>query len=82
MTSGPDLTLIGTSPFSCAAGADRHAQRSVVKLASVPINPMRNWDNATADELRAEMMGRIAELRDAGVIDLEALPAPKRRITN
>jgi hypothetical protein len=33
-------------------------------------------DDATADELRAEIMKRIAILQDAGLIDLQALPAP------
>jgi hypothetical protein len=32
---------------------------------------------ATADELRAELMKRIATLQDAGLIDLRALPAPQ-----
>jgi hypothetical protein len=31
-------------------------------------------DDATADELRAEMMKRIAAMRDAGLIDLTVLP--------
>lgn len=38
-------------------------------------------DNATADELLAEIMRRLAVLRDHGMIDLEALPAPKCRST-
>jgi hypothetical protein len=60
----------------------RHARLSAVKVAGDPNNPVRFKDDATADELRAEMMRRIAELRDAGVIDLTALPPPNPRITN
>jgi hypothetical protein len=48
-----------------------------VKLAGDPDNSLRVWDNATADELRAEMMRRIAELSEAGIIDLQALPLAK-----
>jgi hypothetical protein len=60
----------------------RHARLSAVKLAGDPNNRLRVWDNATADELRAEMMRRIAEMRDAGVIDLTALPPPNGGIGN
>jgi hypothetical protein len=48
---------------------------AAVNVAGDPNNPVRFKDDATADELRAEMM-RIAELSEAGVIDLTALPAP------
>jgi hypothetical protein len=54
----------------------RHARLSAVKLAGDPSNPVRFNDNATAAELRAEIMKRIAILQDAGLIDLQALPAP------
>jgi hypothetical protein len=60
----------------------RHARLSAVKLASVSINPMRKRNNATTDELREEIMLRLSTLSEAGVIDLEALPAPKRRTAN
>jgi hypothetical protein len=49
---------------------------SAVKLAGDPNNPARFKDDATADELRAELMKRIAILQDAGLIDLKALPPP------
>jgi hypothetical protein len=52
-----------------------------VKLAGDPNNQARFKDDATADELRAETMKRIATLQDAGLIDLQALPAPKGGIT-
>jgi hypothetical protein len=53
-----------------------------VKLAGDPNNPARFKDDATADELREEIMRRLAIMRDAGIIDLEALPPPKPRIAN
>ena len=60
----------------------RHARLSAVKLAGDPNNPVRFKDDATADELRAEIMRHLAVLVDGGILDLEALPAPKRRIPN
>jgi hypothetical protein len=60
----------------------RHARLSAVKLAGDPNNPVRFKDDATAEELRAEIMRRIAELRDAGIIDLTALPPPNGGIGN
>jgi hypothetical protein len=41
--------------------------------AGDPNNAVRFNDDATAEELRAEMVRRIAEMRDAAVIDLAAL---------
>jgi hypothetical protein len=43
---------------------------------------VRFRDDATTEELRQEIMRRIAVLTEAGVIDLQALPVPKRRIAN
>jgi hypothetical protein len=60
----------------------RHARLSAVKLAGDPNNPARFNDNATADELRAEIMKRLAVLTSAGLVDLQALPAPKGGIAN
>jgi hypothetical protein len=68
--------------LAALAAPYRHPRLSAVKLAGDPNNPVRFKDDATADELLAEMMRRIAEMRDAGVIDLTALPPPKRRIAN
>jgi hypothetical protein len=53
-----------------------------VTLAGDPNNPLRFKHDATAEELRAEVMRYIARLSDAGIIDLEALPAPKTGIAN
>ena len=51
-----------------------------MKVAGDPNNPVRFKDDATADELRAELMKRLEILTSAGLIDLEALPAPKREM--
>ena len=54
----------------------RHARLSAIKLAGDPNSPVRFRDDATADELRAELMKRLEILTSAGLIDLQALPAP------
>ena len=38
---------------------------------------MRFKNDATADELREEIMRRLEVLTEAGILDLTALPAPK-----
>jgi hypothetical protein len=53
-----------------------------VKLAGDPNNPVRFKDDATADELREEVMRRLGILAEAGVIDLKALPVPDGGIAN
>ena len=60
----------------------RHARLSAVKLAGAPNNPVRFKDDASADELREEVMRRIGLLAEAGVIDLQALPAPRDGVAN
>jgi hypothetical protein len=55
---------------------------SAVKLAGDPNNPARFKDDATADELRAELMKRLRILVSAGLIDLKALPVPGGGIAN
>ena len=61
----------------------RHARLSAMKLVGNPTNPVRMIkDDATADELRKEIMQHLAVLVDGGILDLEALPPPKRRIAN
>ena len=61
----------------------RHARLSAMKLAGDPNGPARFKDDATADELREEILRRLTALQQAGVLDLEALPAPdgETRIT-
>jgi hypothetical protein len=58
----------------------RHARLSAVKLD--PNNPVRFKDDATADELRAEIMRRLRVLQEHGVIDLQALAVPDDGIAN
>jgi hypothetical protein len=55
---------------------------SAVKLAGDPNSPMRIRDDATLEELRAEMMKHMDILIEGGLIDLEALLAEKRRKAN
>jgi hypothetical protein len=83
---GQDYTLFisvspnyvgGGQPLSRQAGFGPYARLSAVKVAGDPSNPARFKDDATADELRAEIMKRIEILTSAGLIDLQALPAPK-----
>jgi hypothetical protein len=58
----------------------RHARLSAMKLAGDPNNPVRIHDNASLDELRAEVQKHFKIL--APVLDLEALMAPADGITN
>jgi hypothetical protein len=51
-------------------------------LAGDPNNPARFKDDASADELREEVMRRLGVLHEAGVIDLRALSVPKGGIAN
>jgi hypothetical protein len=83
--------------LAALAAPYRHAKLSAVKLAGDPNNPMRIKDDATADEIRAELMRHLVILIDGrlqgrraphGLIDLEALQqvqalsAPHRGIAN
>lgn len=68
--------------LAALAAPYRHARLSAMRLAGEPNNSARFKDYATADELRAEIMEKLAIIRDAGIIDLEALPPPKRRTAN
>jgi hypothetical protein len=68
--------------IAAMAAPFRHARLSATKMLGDPNNPARFKDDATADELRAEIMKRLAVLTSAGLIDLEALPAPKGGIAN
>jgi hypothetical protein len=68
--------------LAALAAPYRHARLSAMKLAGDPNNPVRFKDDATAEELRDEIMRRVALLRDDGLIDLEALPPPNGGIGN
>jgi hypothetical protein len=48
-----------------------------MKVAGDPNKPVRFKDDATADELPAETLRRIAATSEAGLIDLQALPVAK-----
>ena len=52
----------------------RHPKLAAMKLAGGPSNPLRMMDNATAEELKAEIMRHLRIL--APVLGLEALMAP------
>ncbi len=60
----------------------RHPKLSAVKLAEVPSNPGRFKDDATAEELRQEIIKRLTALSEAGVLDLTAVPVPEDGIGN
>jgi hypothetical protein len=62
--------------FAAMLAPYRHARLSAMKLAGDPNSPARFRDDATADELREEILRRLTALREAGILDLEALPAP------
>jgi hypothetical protein len=53
----------------------RHARLSAMKLAGDPNNPAHFKDDATADELRAEITRRLNILQEAGILELKPLPA-------
>jgi hypothetical protein len=59
--------------LAALAAPYRHARLSAMKLAGDPNNP---------EELRAEMHKHLNILIEGGLIDLEALPLPKRGIPN
>jgi hypothetical protein len=54
----------------------RHARLSATKILGDPNSPLRIRDDASADEIRAEIMKRLEILTSAGLVDLQALPAP------
>ena len=60
-----------------AAMVARHARLSAVKLTGNPNNPVSPWDDATAEELRAEIEHRLNVLQDAGIIELKPLLSPE-----
>jgi hypothetical protein len=53
-----------------------------MKLAGDPNSPLRFKDDASAAELREEIMRRLRILVSAGLIDLKALPVPDGGIAN
>jgi len=60
----------------------RHARLKAITVEGT-INPSDRFrDDANLEELRAEVTRRLADLSEEGVIDLTALPAPKRETAN
>jgi hypothetical protein len=51
----------------------RHARLSAMKLAGDPNNPPHFKDDATADELRAEISRRLMVLQKAGILELQVI---------
>jgi len=59
--------------LAALAAPYRHPKLSAVKLAGDPNNPLHIRDDATADEVRAEIMRHIGILVQGGILDLEEL---------
>jgi hypothetical protein len=68
--------------LAALAAPYRHPRLNAMKLAGDPNNPLRIRDDATADELRAEIMKHLNVLVEGGIIDLEELLALKRPTVN
>jgi hypothetical protein len=51
-----------------------------MKLVTDPNADDKIPDDATAEQLRAEVMATLGELVEGGVIDLQALPTQSKRI--
>ena len=54
----------------------RHSKLTATKILGDPNNAVHFRDDATVEELRAEIMKRLEILTSAGLIDLQVLPAP------
>jgi hypothetical protein len=57
--------------LAALAAPYRHPRLSAVNLAGDPNSPLRIRDDATADELRAEILKHLGVLIEGGIIDLE-----------
>jgi hypothetical protein len=55
----------------------RHARLASMKLVGDPNNPVHFKDDATAEELRAEIERRLNILQEAGFLELRAIEAPE-----
>jgi hypothetical protein len=77
-----DADYVKAAHLAALVAPFRHAKLSATKILGDPDNTIRFNDNATADELRAEIMKRLEILTSAGLIDLQALPAPAGGIAN
>jgi hypothetical protein len=74
-----DADLLNAASTAEKIAPYRFARLSAVKLAGDPNKSTTFKDVATAAELRAEIMRRLAVLQEYGVLDLKALPEPKRK---
>jgi hypothetical protein len=63
--------------LAALAAPYRHARLSAMRLAGDPNNPVHFKDDATAEELRAEIERRLNILQEAGILDLTAVPNPE-----
>ena len=77
-----DADYVKAAHLAALVAPFRHAKLSATKILGDPDNTIRFNDNATADEPRAEIMKRLEILTSAGLIDLQALPAPAGGIAN
>jgi hypothetical protein len=71
-----------TAQLAALAVPFKHARLAATRILGDPNSPVDIKDNATADELRAEIMKRIEILVSAGLIDLKALPMLDGGIAN
>jgi hypothetical protein len=55
----------------------RHPRLSATKLAGGSNNPVSAWDDATAEELKAEINRRLTVLQEAGILELKVIEAPE-----
>jgi hypothetical protein len=63
--------------LAALAAPYRHARLSAMKVAGDVSNPMHFKDNATAEELRAEIERRLNILQEAGILELKPFVAPE-----
>ena len=63
--------------LAALAAPYRHARLSAMRLAGDPNNPVHFKDDATAEELRAEIERRLNILQEAGILELTAVPNPE-----
>jgi hypothetical protein len=55
----------------------RRPRLSAVKLAGGSNNPVSAWNDATAEELKAEINRRLTVLQEAGILELKVIEAPE-----
>jgi hypothetical protein len=73
---------LGSATLAALAAPYRHPRLNGMKLAGDPTNPLRIREDATAGELRAEILKHLKVLVEGGTIDLEELLTLKRPTVN